>query len=232
MEKSDSTLDAVIFDMDGTLIDTETIGHASWLHAGEDVGMVVPESVKDRMVGRNLRDIQRMVREAFPGQDVETLLDRANFHYHRLVSEAPPPLKAGALGLLDWLRERRVPLALATSSRMDQAEDKLGRTGLRSYFDYVITGDRVDRGKPDPEIFERAAEGLGVPANRCAVFEDSAPGIEGAHRSGAAAVLVPEKWPADNVPRMFAHAVLRDLHEAPAWLDARLSGASPRGAPD
>lgn len=222
MEKSTPTLDAVVFDMDGTLIDTETIGHASWGHAGEDVGVVVPEAVKNRMVGRNLRDIQHMVREAFPDRDVEPLLERANFHYHRLVSEAPPPMKPGAEELLNWLRDRGVPVALATSSRRDQAEDKLARTDIRRFFQFVIAGDEVDRGKPDPEIFERAAEGLGVPATRCAVFEDSAPGIEGAHRSGGFAVLVPERWPADNAMRMFAHATLPDLHRAPDLLTSRL----------
>lgn len=214
MEKSDEKPLAVIFDMDGTLIDTERIGAASWDHAGEDVGLWVDEQVKRDMVGRNMVDIRRLVQEALPGDDVEPLLERANFHYHRLVSEAPPPVKPGALELLTWLEEREIPTALATSSRSEQAEDKLGRTGLRRFFRFLIGGDQVDRGKPDPQIFQMAAEGLGVRIDHCVVFEDSAPGVEAAHRSGAVSVLVPEVWPADNALALFAHHALRDLHGA------------------
>ncbi|MEX2605852.1 MAG: HAD family phosphatase [Kiritimatiellia bacterium] len=215
-------IEAVLFDMDGTLIDTERMGASSWDHAGEDVGLFVSEEVKRRMVGRNMPDIRALVEAALPGEDVDPLLDRANFHYHRLVTESVPPIKPGALEFLEWLKRSSVPMALATSSHAHQAEDKLGRTGLRAYFDFLIAGDQIDRGKPHPEIFQRAAEGLGRPIGRCAVFEDSLPGIEAAQRSGAFAVLVPETWPADPDLAFFAHTILRDLSEAPRMLEPRL----------
>jgi HAD superfamily hydrolase (TIGR01509 family) len=218
MQKNDWKLESVIFDMDGTLIDTERMGAASWDHAGEEVGLFVSEEVKRRMVGRNMPDIRSMVQEDLPGEDVEPLLDRADFHYHRLVTEAPPPIKPGARELLEWLRARSIPMALATSSRAHQAEDKLGRTGLRGFFDFLIAGDQIERGKPDPQIFLRAAEGLGCLIGNCAVFEDSLPGIEAANRSGAFAVLVPEIHPADPDLAFFAHAVLSDLTQAPGLL--------------
>jgi len=216
-------IEAVLFDMDGTLIDTERIGAASWDHAGEDTGLQVSEEVKQKMVGRTLPDITALVQEALPNEDVEPLLDRANYHYHRLISEQTPPVKPGAREVLEWLRERGIPLALATSSRRDQAEDKLSRTGLRDFFDFVVAGDEINRGKPDPEIFERAAEGLGLPVAQCAIFEDSGPGIEAAQRSGGFAILVPEVCPADNAHALFAHAVLRSLREARALLESRLA---------
>ncbi len=214
MEKDVRKLEAVIFDMDGTLIDTETLGHASWDHAGDDVGMYVPLEVKNQMVGRNLRDIQRIVEGAFPGQDVGELLDRANFHYHRLVTETIPPVKPGAEELLEWLASLNVPLALATSSMSYQAEDKLGRTGLRSYFEFLIAGDQVQHGKPHPEIFLKAAAGLHCPPDACAVFEDSGPGIEGARTAGSLAILVPEHEPVPLDWQKHAHEVLPDLHHA------------------
>lgn len=214
MQKKPKSVRAVLFDMDGTLIDTERIGAASWDHAGEDLGVEVAESVKQKMIGRTLPDIHALVREALPHTDSEALLARANHHYHRLISETPPPVKPGARELLDWLRARNVPLALATSSRAFQAEDKLGRTSLRDYFQVVVAGDQVARGKPDPEIFLVAAERLGFAASECVVFEDSGPGIEAAERSGATAVLVPESWPPDPAHAMFAHHVVRSLEDA------------------
>lgn len=218
MQKDARSLSAVIFDMDGTLIDTETLGHASWDHAGVDTGLVVGEDLKNQMVGRNLRDIQRMVREGFPGQDVEDLLERANFHNHRLVTETVPPIKAGAQELLEWLAGQQIPLALATSSMSHQAEDKLGRTGLRDYFRFLIAGDQVDEGKPHPEIFLKAAAGLGATPDACAVFEDSGPGIKGARAAGTLAVLVPEHDPVPAAWSADAHEILTDLHQAPALL--------------
>jgi len=218
MENFSSPFEAVLFDMDGTLIDTERLGASSWDHAGEETGLIVTEEVKRSMVGRNMDDISRIVQEALPSEDVTKLLERANFHYHRLVTENVPPIKPGAVELLDWLTEQRVPLALATSSRSWQAEDKLGRTGLRDYFSFLIGGDQLERGKPDPEIFQRAAEGLGVLCENCVVFEDSEPGIQAASRSGATAVLVPEEWPADPGLAMFADKVFQDLIKAKVWL--------------
>ena len=224
----------VLFDMDGTLIDTERLGAASWDHAGEELGLTVPEEVKRRMVGRTLPDIHAIVREGMPEVDSDRLLERANHHYHRLVSEAPPPVKAGARELLAWLKARDVPMAIATSSRRVQAEDKLGRTGLRDFFDVIVAGDEIKRGKPDPEIFQTAAERLGIPARSCVIFEDSAPGIEAAERSGGLAVLVPEVHPPDPAMVLFAHYVLRDLHEAlprvSTWLDSHGHIPVPEGA--
>jgi HAD superfamily hydrolase (TIGR01509 family) len=213
-EKISGRFRAVLFDMDGTLIDTERIGAASWDHAGEELGITVPADVKRRMVGRTLPDIHAIVREGMPDIDSDHLLDRANHHYHRLVSEAPPPIKPGALEVLSWLKEREVPMAVATSSRRAQAEDKLGRTGLRDFFEVIVAGDEISRGKPDPEIFQVAAERLGFEARECVVFEDSGPGIEAAERSGGLAVFIPETHPPDPAQALFAHRILTDLHEA------------------
>lgn len=233
MQKKTSTCEdegpyrAVLFDLDGTLLDTERIGAASWDHAGDELGLRVPEAVKRQMVGRTLPDIHAIVREGMPDVDADRLLERANHHYHRLVTEVPPPVKAGARELLEWLKGAEVPMAVATSSRRVQAEDKLSRTGLRHFFDVIVAGDEIARGKPDPEIFLVAAERLGVEARCCVVFEDSGPGIEAAERCGGLAVFVPEMQPPDPAQALFAHRILKDLHDAIPFLQALWPHASP-----
>jgi HAD superfamily hydrolase (TIGR01509 family) len=209
---------AVLFDMDGTLIDTESTGALSWDHAGDDLGVEVPDTVKRAMVGRTMPDIIGMVGEAMPGVDVHHLFSRANYHYHRLLEENPPPVKHGALEILRQLEAWGIPRAVATSSRASQAEDKLTQTGLRAYFDVIVAGDQIRRGKPDPEIFLTAAERLGVPIADCVAFEDSGPGIESASRAGAYAVLIPEHPPADPLWAAFAHRILGSLHEGIALI--------------
>ncbi len=222
MQKTERVIRAVIFDMDGTLIDTERIGDACWDVAGEEVGVAVSESAKRKMVGRTLPDIRRIVEDEHP-EHVEQLLDRAEHHYHRMIAEEVPALMPGVTEWLEELREKQVPIALATSSRSFQAEDKLGRAGILHYFPHRVAGDQVEQGKPHPEIFLKAAALLGVDIEQCAVLEDSAPGIEAAYRSGAFALFVPEHEHVAEAGAEHAHARFSCLREARDFLNLYLN---------
>ena len=211
-------LQAVIFDMDGTLLDTESLGSESWVHAGVDTGVDVPQEVVNSMVGRTLPDIHAIVADALPQADVDHLVERANFHYHRLTEASPPPHKEGVQPLLDWLQEQRIPMAVATSSRAHQAASKLGRSGIRDYFSVVLAGDEVSQGKPHPEIFQRTAELLGVDISTCAIFEDSGPGVQAAHAAGGRVIWVPEHRALHPIAEELSDDILDSLEHAQALI--------------
>lgn len=223
MKNSHPQLKSVIFDMDGTLIDTEAIGERSWEYAGDELGVEVPMDVVRSMVGRTLPDIHALVRDALPGVHAEALFERADFHYHRMIAAEPPPVKPGAREVLDFLANRGIPLGLATSSRREQVEDKLGRNGLRDYFSVVVAAEQVENGKPHPEIYEKAAVALGTTPAECLCVEDSGPGLCSAHASGAVTLFVPEHGEHSQEILGKADHVLSDLHQAIELLERLLS---------
>ena len=128
-------------------------------------------------------------------------------------------VKPGAVELLEHLSEQGVGMAVATSTRTTTAREHLGKAGLVGFFDYIIGGDMVGNGKPDPEIYHKAAAELGQKASDCIVFEDSDPGVLAGVRSGAKVVQVPDiKLPSTDTVKL-GHIIAPNLLEG-----ARLAG--------
>lgn len=183
----------VIFDLDGTLVASETTYLRAWQRAAEANGRMMGGALFARLMGRTRADAIRYLGEiwAEPGL-AEKFLDDSQRHYDRLVAEEGHAVRPGVRELLDHLASRRLPLAVATSSHRQLAEDTLGATGLAGYFRALAAGDEVTRGKPAPEIYLLAAARLGVPPARCAAVEDSVAGATAALAAGMTVVLVPE----------------------------------------
>lgn len=196
--------DALLFDLDGTLIDTETLAMQAGMEAFKAMGHSVDHAFMRRLVGIDLPTASGIIGNALPGLDQDGLhsLWRAGF------SEAMNrdlPLKPGAL---DLLRARHRPMALVTSSGRDEAHHKLHLAGLANYFDTVVTLADVTSPKPAPEPYLLAAERLGVQPARCLVFEDSETGSEAAHRAGCIVVQVPDVGAATG---RWSHHLAADL---------------------
>jgi len=206
---------AVIFDMDGLMLDTESISRLCWRKAGDDLGYEITDEIFRGFVGRSGRDCSLMLRErwgaAFP---CENMWARIEHHWDEHVAANGIPHKTGLMELLDFLDDRQIRKAVATSSKRDHARAKLG--ALVKRFDALATGDEVPRGKPAPDIFLLAAERLGVPAAACLVLEDSHAGIQGARAAGMFALMVPDLLPSHEQ----ASHVCQSLHEVQAWLEA------------
>ena len=163
------------------------------------------------LIGRKIAISEGMVAERF-AVDVATFRERWRVEHHQLVASGPVATRPGALELIAWLEERGIPRAIATSSIRSDAERTLGPVLTR--FNAIVTGDQVTRGKPDPEIYLRAAHELGIEPSACAALEDSEPGIAAAHAAGMQAMMVPDlKQPSDEV-RTIAHGIYPSLVEA------------------
>ena len=185
---------AVLWDMDGTIVDTER----HWIAAAErmlaDAGIAAPQNALDRLVGLALPDGARVIRELGGSGSGGALLERwielATAHTRREGIAWRP----GARNLLRTLSNARVPLALVTMSYRDYADEILAALPPGT-FDITVTGDEVSRGKPSPDAYLRAAQLLGVDPADCVAIEDSPVGLAAARAAGAATIGVPHDVP-------------------------------------
>ncbi|MGB7529590.1 HAD family hydrolase [Sphingobacterium cellulitidis] len=211
-------VEAVIFDMDGLLLDTERIYKIVLHRACMALDYEMTDALFHSLIGvpgpAGYELIRAYFGDAFPLDD-----------YKRNIAEIAAelladgiPLKAGAGEILRDLNARGLPIALATSSSRVVAERHLTLAGVRDHFEIVFTGDDVVNGKPHPDIFIKAANALAMPAGRCVVLEDSHNGIRAAHAAGAMPIMVPDiVAPTDDI-RAKCVAIVSDLHEARSLL--------------
>lgn len=206
------TIQAVIFDMDGLMLDTERLALSCWHQALSQHGYEVDPAIGLGMVGLNSRDSAAWLRSQL-GDDfpIELINQTSNTLYIEAVSHGIP-LKTGLLSLLDHLDNKQLPKAVATSTRRLYAEKKLQMTGILTRFKLLVCGDEVSAGKPAPEIFLRAAAGLGVAPEHCLVLEDSDPGVRGARAAGMQVIQIPDVRPPSEEVISFGHSILPDLH--------------------
>lgn len=205
-------IDAVIFDMDGLMLDTEPIYKLAWQRAAADLGFDLHDDLYLELIGRTNADGEALLRAAFgPTFAVDAFRQRWAASWYDQIATSGAPMKAGLEDVLRMLDAHRVPKAIATSSNRDDAIHVL--KDLAHQFDVLITGDDVAHGKPAPDIFLLAAHRLGVAPARCLVLEDSEAGITAAHRAGMLTIMIPDlKQPSPEVAAL-AHHVCSSLHD-------------------
>jgi HAD superfamily hydrolase (TIGR01509 family) len=211
--------DAVIFDMDGLMLDTEIIYHRAWQNAAADFGYHVDDEFFHSLIGIRTEECEEMIRatldDAFP---LDAFRLRWPQRWQEIVEIESIVRKPGLLELLDLLEERGIPKAVATSSTQAEAEYSLTITQLRTRFPVVVSGDQVLHGKPAPDIFLAAARQLGVDPTHCMAFEDSSAGAIAASAAGMRTYMVPDLVQPSTEARAQA-TVLNSLHQALALFE-------------
>jgi HAD superfamily hydrolase (TIGR01509 family) len=208
---------ALIFDMDGLMMDTEPGYRAAWQRAAGEQGCPIDDARYLAFVGRTNPDAERMLEEifgaAFNASAFRTrwmALWRADVEAHGI------PVKPGLAALLDFADQRGIRKVVATSSA--QRETALILRELVHRFDAVVTGDDVTRGKPAPDIFLAAAARVGVAPARCLVLEDSEAGVQAGAAAGMRVIMVPDlKQPSDEAKKLAAR-VCGSLDEVMAFM--------------
>ena len=180
-------LQAVLFDLDGVLVDTAEFHYLSWKQLAEELGVHFDRHANEgfRGVGRMecLEKLLGQYRGSFVGEEKRLLAERKNGYYMAMVETLTPGhVAAGGKGLLVRLHAAGVRTAVVSASR--NARRVLEKLGLTEWFDLIVDGGMVTRGKPDPEGFLLAAEKLRARAAGCVVVEDAESGIEAARRAG------------------------------------------------
>jgi len=213
---------AVIFDMDGTLLDTETVHRSALQKVALSMGRELSEEMFLQLVGVHREDNERLLRqhwgEAFDLVDFYAASDQL---FDEMWREGVP-FRPGAVELLDDLRGTGLPLGLCTSSKSPVAEDRLAVAGILDRFDEIVTRSDVEYPKPHPEPYLLTAKRLGVIPENCVVVEDSPNGLRAGAAAGMMALLVPDLAPATSETRSLATAVLPDLAAVGSWITAAL----------
>jgi HAD superfamily hydrolase (TIGR01509 family) len=210
---------AVVFDMDGLLVDTETVVFRAMQRAAGYIGSEMPFVTFQRMVGLQHAASDLILVEHFgDGFDLAAWSEAVSAHFREELA-AGIALKAGAVEILDALDQLGLPRAIATSSSLESVRASLGPHSLVDRFHALITRDVQTRGKPHPEPFLKAAEALGVDPADCLALEDSHNGVRAAAAAGMMTVMVPDMLDPTDEMETLCVRIARDLHEVRGWLE-------------
>ncbi|MEO9459957.1 MAG: HAD family phosphatase [Lentilitoribacter sp.] len=204
---------AVLFDMDGLMLDTETISMQSMKKATQRLGLDVKDQWLFDIIGMNRKGAEAYMSQKL-GHPLPDGLDDAFIEiYSDHIFTEGIDLKPGLIELLDYLSANNIRRAVATSTRTEMALKKLKSSGIFDYFEHIIGGDQVTNGKPAPDIYLKAAEHVGVEPEFCLALEDSDNGAKAAYAAQICVIVVPDlKQPKDETKKM-ATKVVTSLHD-------------------
>ena len=208
----------IIFDLDGTIIDSEPVAMDAWIQAGQEFGILIKPDDLLPMIGVNADSNRRMMLERF-GQDIpfEAMLSRVRELTKETYNEGVP-VKDGIKELLTVLNDLRIRRCVATSSRKTRSEDLLRRLGILHEFEFLLSGEEITHSKPHPEIFELAMARMSIRPEKTMIVEDSKNGIIAAKASAATSVLIPDLLPVDPIMKENADLIFSSLLDLKDYL--------------
>lgn len=186
-------MEAVVFDMDGLMVNSEDLWEETERTYFESKGFTYDKAFDRLLMGRKKEESAQVIKERLRLEDSIEEIITARYSLLRELCRERLELMPGLMPLLEGFSARRTSLALASSSPLDQIYFILDKFGLRSFFDPILSGDMVSKGKPAPDIYLLAAEGLGKEPSACLALEDTINGVRAAKAAGMLCLAVPDR---------------------------------------
>ena len=210
---------AVIFDMDGVIFDTERVYLEIWKSVFEKYGYKMTKELYITVMGTGRKNVIKTFLENFGGDlPIEKMYEEKDNQLFYIIENQGIPLKKGVKELFSMLKEKNYKIALATSAKRDRVEKQIKDKWLKESFDAIVCGDDVEKGKPSPDIFLKAAKEIDVEAKDCFVVEDSPAGIKAAFSGGMKGIHVEDLKVADEDILKYCQKSFKDLQEVKKYL--------------
>lgn len=220
MENSNRVFAAAIFDMDGLILDSERTVLTCWEKVAERHGLpdIMPFAIS--VIGKNKKATLEEFTRVY-GLPAEAYEREARAIYNDMASKGQVPLKPHTLELLSAMKNAGMKIAIASSSLRTEVKPQMETLGAAPFFDAMVCGDQVTKSKPDPEIFLKACDALGVRPEDSIGLEDSFNGVRACKASGLFTIMVPDILQPDDEMKGLADIILPSLKEVQAFLNLR-----------
>ena len=214
---------AIIFDMDGLLLDSESLSYETYVATANRYGLNAGFDSYSRMIGLNMIEGVDVLRNILPAHiDAMNFKDEWGEHYRERLADTVP-VKPGVADVIERLAARNIPMAVATSSQGEKARDVLGRAGIAAHMLAITGANEVERGKPAPDVYLATIEKLvtisGITGvDDCIAFEDSEVGVRAALAAGLRVVQIPDQVPSTKPSSPPFHLIANTLATGVGWL--------------
>lgn len=214
-----ATFKAALFDMDGLLFDSERIGLIEMIAAGKEQGIHMEEEPVRATIGKTIEAAKQVYMDWYPALDYDALRISFTRRMQTLAAEGNMPLKDGVHELLEALKAKGIPMAVASSSDENTIRSYLEHAGILPYFSALVSGVDMPRSKPAPDIFLAAADRLGAIPEDCLVLEDSYNGVKAGRAAGCTVCMVPDILPYYDELKPYVDHLLPSLRHVIALFD-------------
>ena len=210
---------AIIFDMDGLMIDSERVTFKCYQEILKGMNLTMDEEFYKTLLGKPLKGIYQRFYDVY-GNDfpIEDVIKDVHALMAKRFETEGVPIKTGLKSLLEYLKENNYKTIVATSSNRDRVDTILSQAQITDYFDDSICGDEVTKGKPNPEVFLKSCQKLGVNVDEAIVLEDSEAGIQASYDAGIKVICIPDmKYPEKQYEEK-TFKILKDLNDVTEYL--------------
>lgn len=210
---------AIIFDMDGLMIDSERVTFECYQEILKGMNLTMDEEFYKTLLGKPLKGIYQRFYDVY-GNDfpIEDVIKDVHALMAKRFETEGVPIKTGLKSLLEYLKENNYKTIVATSSNRDRVDTILSQAQITDYFDDSICGDEVTKGKPNPEVFLKSCQKLGVNVDEAIVLEDSEAGIQASYDANIKVICIPDmKYPEKQYEEK-TFKILKDLNDVTEYL--------------